>query len=429
MVDKVAVSRREFLRIAGIGAFGVAVTACAAPAAPAQENATSGDSAAEPSQQAGLLRIQANEADLAPVVELFKETHNDIEVEYFNITGIDHEEIASKMLSLIAAGEVLDLGSAATEATQLYAGQGLSLALDEYVQADEGELQEYFSDVHPALIEAMMYEGSLYQLPQNFNAANMFYNTALFAEAGYDHPAEDWTIDQFLEIAQAITKRNASGETEVFGYAWTNRLWGSWLPWIFVNDGGLLTEERAPGGEWLWEKFYADDPAAEGRGGGWRWTAPKANDPANVEALEFVAMLTAEGIAPAIELGGGQTLQGFFTSGVLGMRGWRTGPLTCNSSPNGNHNATSLALALTSSSRNHQTKNWLGSSRSCISLNRAWKHTLPIAQCTAARRAAAPCVRQRPMRQPARHTGKSSMTHWTNILIRRPFLRRRSPTR
>lgn len=319
MVDKVAVSRREFLRIAGIGAFGVAVTACAAPAAPAQENATSGDSAAEPSQQAGLLRIQANEADLAPVVELFKETHNDIEVEYFNITGIDHEEIASKMLSLIAAGEVLDLGSAATEATQLYAGQGLSLALDEYVQADEGELQEYFSDVHPALIEAMMYEGSLYQLPQNFNAANMFYNTALFAEAGYDHPAEDWTIDQFLEIAQAITKRNASGETEVFGYAWTNRLWGSWMPWIFVNGGGLLTEERAPGGEWLWEKFYADDPAAEGRGGGWRWTAPKANDPANVEALEFVAMLTAEGIAPAIELGGGQTLQGFFTSGVLGM--------------------------------------------------------------------------------------------------------------
>jgi ABC-type glycerol-3-phosphate transport system substrate-binding protein len=29
--------------------------------------------------------------------------------------------------------------------------------------------------------------------------------------------------------------------------------------------------------------------------------------------------MTEEGIAPAIELGGGQTLQGFFTSGVLGM--------------------------------------------------------------------------------------------------------------
>lgn len=319
MITKQAISRRNFLRFASLSAVSMAVVACAAPSTTAPQSGASGDNAAAPSQATNVLRIQANEQDLAPVVDLFKQTHTDISVEYFNITGIDHEEIASKMLSLIAAGEVLDLGSAATEAVQLYAGQGISLPLDEYILADEGDLQEFFSDVHPALIEAMMFEDGLYALPQNFNAANMYYNTNLFAEAGFDHPAEDWTREDFLKVAQAITKRSANGETEVFGYAWTNRLWGSWMPWIFVNDGGLLTEERAPGGEWLWDKFYADDAAAEGRGGGWRWNAPKANDPANVEALEFVVMLTEEGIAPSVELGGGQTLQGFFTSGVLGM--------------------------------------------------------------------------------------------------------------
>jgi ABC-type glycerol-3-phosphate transport system substrate-binding protein len=91
------------------------------------------------------------------------------------------------------------------------------------------------------------------------------------------------------------------------------------MPWIFVAGGNLLTEERAPGGEWMWDRFYVDDPAAEGRGGGWRWLAPQANHPANVEALEFVVMMTEEGIAPAVELGGGATLQGFFTGGKLGM--------------------------------------------------------------------------------------------------------------
>jgi ABC-type glycerol-3-phosphate transport system substrate-binding protein len=265
------------------------------------------------------IKIQANEEDESPTVELFKSAHTDINVEYFNVTGIDHEEVASKILSMVAAGQQLDLGYSATEAAQLYAGQGLSQALDDYVLAAEADLAEYFADVHPSLVEAFMYEGSLYQLPFDFNAANMYYNTKLFAEAGFEHPASDWTRDQFLEIAKAITKKDASGQTETFGYAWTNRLWGSWMPWIFVAGGNLLTEERAPGGEWLWEKFYQDDPAAVGRGGGWRWTAPQANHPANVAALEFVAMMTQEGIAPAIELGGGQTLQGFFTGGKLGM--------------------------------------------------------------------------------------------------------------
>jgi ABC-type glycerol-3-phosphate transport system substrate-binding protein len=91
------------------------------------------------------------------------------------------------------------------------------------------------------------------------------------------------------------------------------------MPWIFVNDGNLMTEERAPGGDWFWDEFYKDDPAAEGRGGGWRWTAPQANHPNNVEALQFVVDMIQEGISPTAELGGGATLQGFFTGGKLAM--------------------------------------------------------------------------------------------------------------
>ena len=104
-----------------------------------------------------------------------------------------------------------------------------------------------------------------------------------------------------------------------FGYGWVNRLWGGWMPWIFVNGSNLLTEARAPGGEWLWTTFYADNPAGQGRGGGWLWEAPQANAPANVEALEFVVQLAKEGLTPSVEAGGGGLLQGFFTSNKLGM--------------------------------------------------------------------------------------------------------------
>src|SRR5690606_11248917 len=150
--------------------------------------------------------------------------------------------------------------------------------------------------------ETMMYEGDLYQLPRDFNAANMYFNTQLLEEAGLEMPGEDWTREDFLEYARAMTGIGEAGDS--FGYGWTNRLWGSWTPWFFVNDTNLLVEERAPGGEWLWDTFYADDPLAEGRGGGWRWPAPQANNPAMVEALEFVVSLTQEGLTPVVEMGG-----------------------------------------------------------------------------------------------------------------------------
>jgi multiple sugar transport system substrate-binding protein len=309
-------TRRDFLRVAGAGSFALAVTACATPTQPAAPAGEGGEEA--PSADTVVLRIQANPDHESPVMQLYRDNVNaNVDGEYISITGIDHEEVAAKMLSMLAAGEQVDIGFAATEATQLYAGKGLAMALDDYVMAAEAELQDYFSDVHPTLNEAMMWEGSLYQLSRDFNAANMYYNTGAFEAAGYGHPEPGWTKDDFYEIASSIA--STEGDTPVYGYAWINRLWGSWMPWIFVNGGNILTEERAPGGEWLWDTFYAEDPAAEGRGGGWRWLAPQANNAANVEALEFMVQLYDEGVTPAVELGGGETLQGFFTSGTLAM--------------------------------------------------------------------------------------------------------------
>lgn len=313
-----SLSRRAFLRLTGIGAAGVALAACAAPGAAPSAAQDTGQPAA-PGAESVVLRVQGNPEREQPVADLFTQINLNTSVEFISVTGIDHEEIASKILAMVAAGQPLDLGFACTEATQLYAGQGLADPIDDRVLADADELREYYADVAPALTESMLYEGQLYGLANNFNAANMYYNTEVLAEAGYTDVPSDWDKELFYEIAKACTQKNASGETEVFGYAWTNRLWGSWMPWIFVNEGNLMTEERAPGGEWLWQEFYADDPNAEGRGGGWRWNEPQANHPNNVEALEFMVQLIEEGISPVAELGGGATLQGFFTGGKLAM--------------------------------------------------------------------------------------------------------------
>lgn len=297
-------SRRELLKLAAAGAAALGsglVPAIRIFAAPAGQDTI-------------ILRFQENEQQYENVVAAFKEKFPNVNIEFVNVTGLDHAEVATKILSQLAAGQPVDIGYAATEATQLYAGEGLALPLTQRVMDSKEELAEYFSDVSPVLTETMLFEGDLYQLPRDFNAANMYFNVALLEQAGLPVPDAEWTKEDFYEYAKAMTGIDGS-----FGYGWTNRLWGSWTPWFFVNDTNLLTEERAPGGEWLWENFYAGDPNAEGRGGGWRWPAPQANNPEMVEALEFVVSLTQEGLTPEASLGTGETLQGFFTSNKLGM--------------------------------------------------------------------------------------------------------------
>lgn len=315
---RIRLTRRALLRTGAAG-IGLALAgACAPVPGPVPELETKEPAEPAPPERV-LLRIVWHPDRDRPVADLFAEEQPSVDIEFLHITGIDHEEVAAKTLSLLAAGETLDMAYAATEATQLYAGQGLSYPLDDLVMRDEGELREYFSDVHPSLVEAMMYEGSIYQLPFSWNGVNMYYNTALFEENGIDHPPDDWTVGDFVEIARTVTRRDAAGETGVFGYGWTNRLWGSWGQWMFVQNSNLVEAERVPGGAWLWDTFYKDDPAARGRGGGWRWMKPMANDPRNVEVLELMQQLTREGTAPDIVLGGGATLQGFFSANKLAM--------------------------------------------------------------------------------------------------------------
>ncbi len=302
-------SRRDLLKLAGAGSAGLVMSGLPVKVI-AQDPVT--------------IKVQAHGLDdnqLLPIADLMVAKHPHVSVEWVVLTGIDHEEVAAKILALVAAGESIDVGYAATEATQLFAGQGLAEPLDDLITGDPDQefWTDYFADVHPSLVEAMMYEGSLYEPPRDFNAANMYFNTNVLAENGFDVPGPNWTKDDFVEIARGITKKDDAGNTDVFGYAWINRLWGSWMPWIFVAGGNLYTEERAPGGDWCWDGYYEGDPAVEGRGGGFRWRTPIANSDEVVEALQLVVDLWREGVTPDIEMGSGATLTGFYATGKLGM--------------------------------------------------------------------------------------------------------------
>ena len=348
-------SRRNFIRVAGLGVTGAALTgtlgACgdaatstSAASTPAQ-SATNSVAAATTSggtastsvasttlvggaptvlSQGQTLQIaifgdQAAATNSKTLTASFVQKFPGVTLNFIPIAGNDWDEFFTKILALKATNKTPDLVYVATEGLQIFAGKDLATPLDDYVKRDKAAMASYFSDVHPSLVEAMMYEGSLFALPNDWNAPNMFINTRLFAEAGYSDISSDWDKDKFYEIAKKITKKDSSGRTSVYGYQWVNRLWGSWLPWVYVNGSNIMTEEEAPNGDWLWSSFYPNVPSVKGRGGGWRYKQPKANDPANIEALQFMMQLKNEGITPSIDLGGGQSLESILANNKLGM--------------------------------------------------------------------------------------------------------------
>src|SRR5579859_547184 len=105
----------------------------------------------------------------AKVADAFVKANPGVSVKFNGINGTDWNDFFTKVLTQIAAGNPPDIVSVATEGVQLFAQKKLAHPLDEYVKRDKDQLAGYFKDVHPSLVEAMMYQGSLYELPTDFN--------------------------------------------------------------------------------------------------------------------------------------------------------------------------------------------------------------------------------------------------------------------
>lgn len=309
--DRSALNRRNVLRVGAYGAAAAATTGVVA----SWDRLTARDI---PGRGENVLTVAtlgtALDADARrALIGGFQKEHPDIPVRLVPVQATDWADFFSKILTQIAAGTAPDLVSVATEGTQLFADQ-LGVPLDSYVKRDAEELREYFADVHPSLIESMMYEGSLYQLPQDFNAANVYFNSGVLRRAGVSLPPPDWDRQDFVSLLKELRR---AGGSRFSPYFWTNRMWGGVMPWLFVNDTNILAESKAPGGDWLWNRFYPKE-RRNGRGGGFRWSAPQATDDRVEEAYDFLGQLIHDGLSTRPEGGGGNNLVGVFAAGKIG---------------------------------------------------------------------------------------------------------------
>lgn len=128
---------------------------------------------------------------------------------------------------------------------------------------------------YPA-IEDGMFEGAMdygkangiqYSVPKDYTSYVMYINVDLFKEAGIEIPTSDWTMDEYLEIAEKLTKVE-NGRTTQYGTV-VNNYRADWINFMGNYDAPWFKDGKS-----------------------------NFSDPAAIKGLSVQSELIAKGLAP-----------------------------------------------------------------------------------------------------------------------------------
>lgn len=127
---------------------------------------------------------------------------------------IPQNQYENKIRMMIAGGEIGDLICIDAPNIAYYANMGALEPLNDYWD------QEDFDDLVPSAKSAMQWNGQIWAAPLNESNTVLYYNKAMFEEAGLT-PAtsldEAWSFEQVMDAAQKLTKKDDKGNVTQYG--------------------------------------------------------------------------------------------------------------------------------------------------------------------------------------------------------------------
>jgi len=100
-------------------------------------------------------------------------------------------------------------------------------------------------DFYPFALEAFNYNGKQYGLPKDINPYVLFYNKALFKEAGIDTIPTNW--QELEEMAALLTKdKDGDGKNDQFGFIVEPSV-EMVMPFVYQNGGHFQNPDGSLG--------------------------------------------------------------------------------------------------------------------------------------------------------------------------------------
>lgn len=180
-------------------------------------------------------------------VRLYQEAHPDVTIDI--ISSSTGDEYLTQVTTKMASGDEIDILQGWTLARmEPFAEAGRLMDLQK-IFAEDPEFRAFLQD-DP--LEATTFNGGVYGVPLELAVEGIFYNKAIFREAGIDVPA---TYDEFLSAIKAI---RAAGYIPI-GLG-NSEPWIGTIPYMMLVErvGGLDVYERTViegTGKWTEEPF------------------------------------------------------------------------------------------------------------------------------------------------------------------------------
>jgi len=175
------------------------------------------------------------------LVEAFKVQHPEINIQLRHVPS--QHDYRQRLTAEFSAGAPPDVMLLNYRRFAAFASQGGLEPLGPYL-AQSDLIQE--SDFFAPTIQSFNFNRHLWCIPQNVSSLVVYYNQDLFDAAGVDYPADDWTRQDFLERARALTlDLDGDGRTDQYGVGLSPKLFRL-APFIWQNGGQLVDDPAAP---------------------------------------------------------------------------------------------------------------------------------------------------------------------------------------
>lgn len=140
------------------------------------------------------------------IFDKFTEQNPHIKVEQVSAT---YDEYNERVLTMAAGGNLADLVWVQPSSFGTLAENGILMDLTDNISEDI-DVDEY----QPGILELGQVDGTQYGMIRDRSTVQMGYNKDLFDEMGVDYPEDDWTMDEFLDIAQQLTVKEGDRTTQ-----------------------------------------------------------------------------------------------------------------------------------------------------------------------------------------------------------------------
>jgi multiple sugar transport system substrate-binding protein len=267
------VSRREFLALTGMSSGALLLAACQPK--PTTEPAAVVKEPAAPSADVIPLELITYDMDEVhqKAFQLFVDAHPELKMTMSPVPG-SWPDLLAKVNTRIAAGNPPDLTAVATYGPPITWGRsGLLLDLNQISATDP----DFTNDPVPlSLRKLFTVDGKNFGMPKDYVTHAVIYNKGLFEQAGIDLPKPDWTWEDMLIMAKALTK--GEGVDKIYGWMTST---GPWVAeqYFWGNDGPGFFDRKQ-----------------------WDFSTPTAAHAKNVEALQkLVDSILVDGISPSPE--------------------------------------------------------------------------------------------------------------------------------